>query len=216
MKGFFDLFMLSLGELTGNKGRTNALNIVVAGMLMAVSMAIESLTIQVSAGLKINFAFLAIAAIGMLFGPSVAFFAGGMCDVLGYLVHPDGPFLPIYSLIGCLQGLIYGLVLYRRWGKLDSNEIGKGKKYGSFAARLVTARLLDVFIINLCLNTMTNMHYGFIPQQAFGLAVKARFLKNALELLADIPLLFILMPLVLGLYERTLGRNANNNLKRAE
>lgn len=196
-----------MSEITGNNKRfANILNLVTAAMLMAVSMVIESLTIQISPSLKINFAFLALAALGMLFGPSIGFIAGGMCDVLGFLVHPQGGFLPLYTLIGCLQGLIYGLVLYRRWGKLEDTSIGKGKKYGEFAVRLIVARMLDVIIINLCLNTMANMHYGFIPQQAFGAAVAARFVKNALELAADIPLLFILMPAVLALYERTLGK----------
>lgn len=205
MKSFLNLFKLSFGEITGQKPSLNVLNIVVVGMLMAISMGIESMTIQLGPGLKINFAFLALAAIGMLFGPSIAFIAGGMCDVLGFMVHPQGGFLPLYTLIGCLQGLIYGIVLYRRWGKLEINETSKGRKYGEFFVRLVIARLLDVVIVNLCCNTMANMYYGFIPQQAFTAAITARFVKNALELLADIPLMFVLMPLVLMIYQRALG-----------
>ena len=58
--------------------------VVVTGLLIALSMVIESFTINLGFA-KINFAFLAIAAIGMLYGPSVSLFAGAVCDVLGIL-----------------------------------------------------------------------------------------------------------------------------------
>lgn len=208
MKSFFNLFSLSAKEIAGPKMSRNLLNLVITSMLVALSMSIEALTIPMPFG-KINFAFLAIAAIGMLYGPTVAFFAGGMCDILGYLVHPDGGFLPIYILIGMLQGLFYGIVLYRRWGNMYSTEKNSrffGLNLSEMAVRLVIARLLDVVIINLLLNTAANLHYGFIPAQAFGTAVAVRLTKNIIELFADIPLLFVIMPVVLGVYSRTAGK----------
>jgi ECF transporter S component (folate family) len=208
MKSFFNLFVLSAREITGQKMSSNILNIVVTSMLIALSMSIEALTIPMPFG-KINFAFLAIAAIGMLYGPTVSFFAGGMCDILGYLVHPDGGFLPVYVLIGMLQGLFYGLVLYRRWGNMYSAEKSSrflGLNFSEMALRLIIARLLDVVIINLLLNTAANLYYGFIPAQAFGTAVAVRLTKNIIELFADIPLLLIIMPVVLGVYSKTAGR----------
>lgn len=205
MKSFFNLFKLSCEEITGNRTVVNISNICTAGLLMALSMAIEALTIEVPFG-KINFAFLAIAAIGMLFGPTVAFFAGGMCDILGFLAHPDGGFLPVYIVIAAFQGLIYGLLLYRKWGNVYSAESTKGKRFCELSVRLVAARLIDVIVINLLLNTAANLHYGFIPEQAFTTAVAARFVKNALELCVDIPLLITLMPFVLSVYNRTTGK----------
>lgn len=208
MKSFFNLFVMSAQEITGQKMSRNLLNLVITSMLIALSMAIEALTIPMPFG-KINFAFLAIAAIGMLYGPTVAFLAGGLCDIFGYLVHPDGGFLPLYVLIGMLQGLFYGIVLYRRWGNMYSTEKNSrffGLNLTEMAVRLVIARLLDVVIINLLLNTAANLHYGFIPAQAFGTAVAVRLTKNILELFADIPLLFVIMPVVLGVYSRTAGK----------
>lgn len=208
MKSFFNLFAESAKEITGNRMSANLRCLVTTAMLVAVSMAIEALTIPMPFG-KINFAFIAIAAIGMLYGPVIAFFAGGMCDIVGYLAHPDGGFLPIYILIAMLQGLIYGVILYRKWGNMYSAEKHSrllGINLSEMAVRLIAARLCDVIVINLLLNTAANLHYGFIPAQAFGTAVAVRLTKNILELFADIPLMLLIMPVVLGTYSRMSGR----------
>ena len=217
MKSFFDLFRLSAGEIfpvnntdTTVSRNSRLTNLVICAMLMALSMAIESLTIETPLG-KVNFAFVALAAIGMLFGPAVGFFAGGMCDILGFLVHPTGAFLPIYTLIGAVQGLLYGLMLYRRWGNLfDASK--KVKLFGldlpQFEVRIIAARLIDVLIINMIFNTTANIHYGFIPPQSLSAIITGRALKNLLELVADLPLILTVLPIVLLAYTRTAGRKA--------
>lgn len=199
MKSFFDLFADSYHELTR---RGNIRCIAVTGMLCALSMAIEGFTIEIPFA-KINFAYIAIASIGMLFGPVVSFLAGGICDILGYFVHPDGGFLPLYTLIGMLQGLLYGMILYRgSSSKLITNKTKKAQ----FVIRIICARFADVLIINLLINTAANLHYGFIPAQAYSVAIKARLIKNLLQLCADIPILLILLPVVLEIYRKAFGR----------
>ncbi len=212
MKSFFNLFRTSAKEIAGGKPSVCLMNIVVTGMFIAVYMAIEALYIPVPFG-RVNFAFLAIAAIGMLYGPSTAFLAGGICDILGHIVRPDGAFLPVYTFIGMLQGLIYGIILYRRWGYMYSGGISLGKKFTEMSVRLIFARLCDVIIINLLLNTAANMYYGFIPRQAFGAAVSARLIKNVLELGADIPLLLTVMPVILAVYSKSAGKYELRHIK---
>ena len=211
MKGFFDLFVLSSKELTGGKkARTALLNLCLTAMLIALSMAIEALTITTPFG-KINFAFIPLSCIGMLFGPVVGCLSGAICDVLGFMVHPDGAFLPLYTLIGAFQGMMYGLILYRRWGHMYSDE-EKAKFFGlsltETALRIIGARLFDVLIINMIMNTTANMHYGFIPQKSLSVIISGRLLKNLAELAADMPLMLIILPLVLTLYSKTVFRSA--------
>ena len=133
MTAFFSLFKDSANELKTVRCLT------ITGIFVAISMVLETFTIEIPYA-KINFAFLAIAVIGMLFGPTVCLIAGAMCDIVGFIVHPAGGFLFIYILIAMLQGLIYGLLLYKK----------SGKQVMIFA---VVARLLDVLIINLCLKS---------------------------------------------------------------
>ena len=174
--------------------------VVVTGLLIALSMVIESFTINLGFA-KINFAFLAIAAIGMLYGPSVSLFAGAVCDVLGYLVAPDGAFFPLYTLIGAAQGLIYGLIAYRKLSKRT------GKEYDfEMMIRLIIARVIDVVVINLVCNTAANFHYGFLRDKTLSAAIIARVTKNLLELPVDIILIVGVLMAVLKAYTMVFGR----------
>ena len=178
-------------------------SVAVTGMLIALSMIIEMFSIDIGYA-KLNFAFIAIAVIGMLFGPTVGFGAGLICDIVGFIAHPTGAFLPLYTLVAGLQGLIYGICLYYK-SELPI-EI-KGKDISLFV-RATAARLLDVVIINLLINTKLNMHYGFIPPAAYSTAIAARIAKNAIELTADLPLLYIILPVCLMAYKRTFSGKA--------
>lgn len=176
--------------------------VVVTGLLIALSMVIESFTINLGFA-KINFAFLAIAAIGMLYGPSVAFFAGGICDILGYLVAPDGAFFPLYTLIGAVQGLIYGVIAYRKLCDKSGKAFNK-----EMMIRLIIARIADVLFINLICNTAANFHYGFLQDKTLGAAIAARTAKNLLELPFDIILIAGVLMAVLKAYNMVFGKRA--------
>ncbi len=194
----FRLFRQSAEELKDLR------SVIVTGLLIAVSMAIESFTIQLGFA-KINFAFLAIAAIGMLYGPTVGFFAGAVCDILGFLVAPDGGFLPLYTLIGAVQGLLYGLIAYRR---LCKRKTVSANPYANPAQliRLCIARIVDVLLINLVCNTAANYHYGFLGDKTLGAAIAARVLKNVIELPFDLILIAAILPAVLTAYEMTFAK----------
>ncbi|MBQ9906930.1 MAG: folate family ECF transporter S component [Oscillospiraceae bacterium] len=173
--------------------------VVVTGLLIALSMVIESFTINLGFA-KINFAFLAIAAIGMLYGPSVSICAGAICDILGYLVAPDGAFFPLYTLIGAMQGLIYGVIAYRKLSKKTGREFDF-----EMMIRLVIARVADVVFINLICNTAANFHYGFLRDKTLGAAIAARVAKNLLELPIDIILIVGVLMAVLKAYTVVFG-----------
>ena len=204
MKSILKMFQGSAKEFTKVR------SLVVTAMFVAISMVIESFSIDIVFA-KLNFAFLAIAVIGMLFGPCMGLVAGFACDIVGYLVHPDGAFLPMYVLVGGLQGLIYGACLYY---KMDGYSIAfvnnKTQKQHDITLylRAVAARLLDVIVINLLINTRLNLHYGFIPEEAYSTAIIARVAKNVIELAIDLPMLFVLLPIALLAYQRVFRKAA--------
>ena len=174
MKGIFSCFAESAKEFTKLR------SLVITALFIAISMIIEAFSIDLQFA-KLNFAFLAIAVIGMLFGPCMGLVAGFACDIVGYLVHPTGGFLPAYILVAGLQGLIYGLCLYHKMNghSIQFRNTTTGKEWDiTLFLRAVVARLLDVIVINLLINTKLNLHYGFIPEQAYGAAIIARTAKN--------------------------------------
>lgn len=201
MKSFFSMFKTSAKEFKSIR------SMAITGSFIAVSMLIESFSIDIGYT-KLNFAFVAIAVIGMLFGPAVSVFAGFACDLVGFMVHPTGGFFPAFTLVAGLQGLIYGVCLYHKFS-VHSIRV-KGKDITMYV-RMVTARSLDVVIINLFINTALLLHYGFIPKAAYSSAVVARAAKNALELAVDLPLMFIVLPVCLAAYKRTVRSSAGAN-----
>lgn len=103
---FFEKFGRSAVELKSIRCIT------VTGVLIALDLVLKMLTIKLTNDLKITFAFIALATIGMLFGPTVGFLAGIMTDVIGYLLNSDGGFSPLFTLIEAIGGMIYGIFLY--------------------------------------------------------------------------------------------------------
>ena len=104
---FLNSFKRSLAELRSIRCLT------VVGVFIAIYVVLDGFaTIRIGEFLKIDFAYLALAMIGMLFGPAVGFIAGFACDLVGYLVNPIGGFIPWFALITALEGFIYGLGLY--------------------------------------------------------------------------------------------------------
>ena len=139
MKGIFSCFAESAKEFTKLR------SLVITALFIAISMIIEAFSIDLQFA-KLNFAFLAIAVIGMLFGPCMGLVAGFACDIVGYLVHPTGGFLPAYILVAGLQGLIYGLCLYHKMNghSIQFRNTTTGKEWDiTLFLRAVVARLLD-------------------------------------------------------------------------
>ena len=204
MRDFLSLFTESAKEFTKVR------SLVTTSLLVAVSMVIEMFSVDIGFA-KLNFAFLAIAIIGMLFGPCMGLMAGFACDIVGYLAHPSGGFLPAYVLVGGLQGLVYGLFLYHKVKghsiQFVNNKTEKSTDITLYL-RAILARLTDVIVINLVIQTKLNLHYGFIPQEAYGVAIVARVAKNVIELAIDLPLLFILLPVALKAYQHIFCRSA--------
>ena len=200
MRDFLSLFTESAKEFTKVR------SLVTTSLLVAVSMVIEMFSVDIGFA-KLNFAFLAIAIIGMLFGPCMGF----ACDIVGCLAHPSGGFLPAYVLVGGLQGLVYGLFLYHKVKghsiQFVNNKTEKSTDITLYL-RAILARLTDVIVINLLIQTKLNLHYGFIPQEAYGVAIVARVAKNVIELAIDLPLLFILLPVALKAYQHIFCRSA--------
>ena len=102
---FFRNFKKSFEELKSIRCLT------VTALLIGVSVALKFVMIMPSETLKISFAFVGLAAIGMLYGPVVAGLAGVVTDVIGFLVKPTGAFSPIFTLVEVAGAVIYGIFL---------------------------------------------------------------------------------------------------------
>ncbi len=198
---FFTNFRKSAAELK------NIRCITVTAVLIALDLALKSVTIQVTNELKISFAFLALASVGMLFGPTVSLIAGVITDVIGFFTTPQsGAFNPMFTAIEAIGAMIYGIFLYNlRYAKVDlrgfkNTPIEAAKQVG----RIVLAKVTVVVVCNLILTPIAIVVNKFfmsgewIMQPTF-MAYPVRLLKNCIQCPVDcVLLILVLFPVMLA------------------
>ncbi len=164
--------------------------IAVVGIFLALAVVLDGFgSIRIGDFIKINFACLPLALLGILFGPTVGFFAGVLVDIIGYLINPIGAFLPWLMLITGLEGMIYGLVLY---------NLKPEKTYKQFI-RITVARAIVCVVCNLILNTLALYSYGFIVGDSIIVLIGARVLTNVISFAVSVPLMIaVLFPVKLA------------------
>lgn len=167
--------------------------IVTIGLLLAVAVVLDGFgSIRIGDAIKINFTFLPLSMVGILFGPVPGLFAGLLTDIIGYLVNPIGTFIPALVLISGLEGLIYGTVLYNI----------KSEKTVKTIIKIVAARLTVCAVCNLTLNTLALYSIGYITGESFGALVIARIATNIITFcLGSYMMMAVLLP-VKQLYDR--------------
>lgn len=167
--------------------------IVTMGMLIAAAVVLDGFgSVRIGEAIKINFTFLPLSMIGILFGPLAGLLAGLLTDIIGYLVNPVGTFIPWLVLITGLEGLIYGMVLY---------NIGSEKTVKTIV-RIVAARFAVCAVCNLTLNTAALYSFGFIAGESLGALMYARIALNIITFcLGSYMMMAVLLP-VKQLYDR--------------
>ena len=163
------MFLSSLRELKRTRGIT------LCALLIALTVVMDFVGIDTPA-LQITFKFLPLAAMGMLLGPSTAFFGGGIADVLAYVVHPNGQAFHFgFTLSTMLTGLLFGIFLYRRELKVW---------------RLIASKVLINIGINLLLNTYW---LSDLLGNAYLVMLPTRLWKNILLLPIEVAIAFLVL-----------------------
>lgn len=195
MKSFFCMFKDSAGELK------KVSTLTVCGVLMALSIVMRNMAINITADLRITFAFLGIMAIAMLFGPVVCVIANVGVDIIGYVL--DGYKARDYNIgllaVKIIIALIYGICLYKK-------STGK-----SLLASGIISRVIVVVLCNLILNSAvlyycyTNKNFPFMSASewtAFRIWFTPRLIKNCVMLPIEIIMISIILPIVSQAYKR--------------
>ncbi|GHU59204.1 hypothetical protein FACS1894133_5460 [Clostridia bacterium] len=188
------------------------------GVLCALHIAIETLTkIELPGGISINFAFIGLFSIAMLYGPVVAMLAAVPCDIFPVILR-GRELIPVFTLIAISTGLIYGLIAYGvRFGKYGGDSGGGSFSFAVFRARfnsyrgeylrVILAHVAVVIIVFACFNTIAAYIYGF-AKVTFWTYFWVRVGKQIVELPFDLLLLFVVCPVVSRVYERIQPRRA--------
>lgn len=145
-------------------------------LFIALTVVLNSFTIQLSPLLRISFGNLAVAASCYFFGPIPNMLAGPIIDFFGYILRPVGPYQPWFMINAILMAFIYASFFYKK----DKVKI----------THCIFARFLVVVICNMCLNSLwLSMLYG----DTFWSLFEARIVKNIALFPIDVFLLYTVM-----------------------
>lgn len=196
----------------------------VTAILIALALVLKLVgTVQITDDLKLSFSFIAVASIGMLYGPTVTGMACVVTDVLGYLIKPTGgAFNPLFTLVEVMGGVLYGLFLYGfNPVKLELGGVGEffksiGANWKS-ALRIVLAKVSVAVVCNLLMTplfiTITKtMEAGVFNAGVFWTGfmtrIGTRLIKNAIEIPVHCLLLLLTLFPIYAAY-RGIFKNRN-------
>lgn len=176
------------------KRKLSVQRIAYAAILIAIEIVLNRFCSINTAGWKIGFSFLPIAAAANLFGPIYAGAIYAASDIIGATLFPIGTYHPGFTVCAALMGIVYGLFLYVP----DENERGlliHWKKLRLFPNVAVPA-LINSVLLGLVVNTWwVSMLYGSKTYLGW-------FLYRLPEYAVMIPMNLIFVPLVLELCRR--------------
>ena len=156
------------------KKKLTIYHLAIFALLLALKIILSRLT-GISFGIvKITFGFIATAITGYLFGPVGNGIAGGITDLLGFFLFPQGTYFPGYTLTSILSGVIYGSFLYH--------------KQPSFY-RLFLAVTIEACFCSLLLNTLWT---SILFEKAFIALLPLRITKNLFAIPIQVCLLTLL------------------------
>ncbi len=197
---FFKMFTDSAKELKKLRCLTTT------AVLIALDIALKSVSINITDDLKITFAYLALATIGMLFGPTVALMAGIVTDLIGMMLPTaTGAFNPLFTIVEATGAMLYGIFLYRiRYVKIDREKGIFRSCMDNFKDvwRILAAKISVVIVCNIVLNPLAMIICGWwTVETAVMVKIPARLIKYAIQTPIDILLMILVLFPVLHAYK---------------
>ena len=124
--------------------------------------------------LRINFGFITIVIMGILFGPRSAALGAALADFIGAIIFPTGgAYFPGFTLSALVTGYIYGKMLF-------------GHKLS--ISRIVLSNLLVILIVQLFLNPLW---LSLLSGKAFIVLISARVVKSLVMLPIESALIMV-------------------------
>ena len=166
----------SLQESRRELQKTSTLT--VTALLIGASVVVSMYTIVLNPYMKLGFSTVPIAVTGALFGPVVSGLAGGVSDILRFILRPTGAYFPGFTFDAIVNGVIFGLFLYKKKPSVK---------------RVAAQQIVSLIVVSTILH---NMWVWLVYGQALAVILPASLLKNILKLPIDIAVLYGLLTVV--------------------
>ena len=158
----------------------NTRMLVFAALMIALRVALKSVSIPVAADLRIGVGFLVNAFGAMTFGPVVAIAAAAVSDTLGAVLFPSGAYFFPFIFMEIAGSLIFALFFYRT---------------RITVTKVIWSRFCIDFFVNIVLQTpVMYLYYQMMLGKNYRIFNLERVIKN----LVMLPIESVLLTLFLG------------------
>lgn len=185
------------------RGKKLSIRIMVqTSLLIALAVVVRNFSYMVyfggAPGMRIGFSGVFAKLIAMLFGPIIGGVASGIVDIIGFMIKPEGAYIPMLTITAILGGVISG-VLWKIIKDLDT-----AKLQNAFIVSISIIGLLGVF------NHIQMFCYSSSPwaQILQKLGKYKDFTSIGLEFVAIIGMIFLITGIIA---KRTKSRLEMNN-----
>ena len=142
----------------------NTKTLIFAALMIALRIALKSVSIYVAADLRISIEFLVNALGAMVFGPVVAIAGAAVSDTLGALLFPSGPYFFLFIFTEIAGSLVFALFFYRT--KISVTKV-------------IMSRFCTNFFVNIVLQTpIMALYYQMMLGKTYKILNLPRMIKN--------------------------------------
>ncbi|MEN6488580.1 MAG: folate family ECF transporter S component [Smithella sp.] len=177
-------------------------SIVQVSLLIALALVVRNLSYMVyfggAPGMRVGFSGIFTKTVAILFGPLLGGTASGMIDMLGYLMKPDGAYIPLLTVTAILGGVITG-ILWRFTKEAD-------------AIKYKRSFLVLIFIIGIS-GIINHVFIFFMPNSIWTATLNKLgkykdFTSVGLEIISGIGFLFFIADLIIKkVYSKSSSQN---------
>ncbi|MCD6254571.1 MAG: folate family ECF transporter S component [Thermotogae bacterium] len=140
-------------------------------------------------GVRIGIGSLGIYLAALAFGPVDGLVVGAVADIVGYWVSPMGPYMPHFTLVAALRGVVAGTLfafLFKR----------KWSLWSVTASIAVPAGIANLWLVPYLLHTLFGMPYTpmMVPRLIafpFSVALQVLIIESVLKAIPDIKTLHV-------------------------
>ena len=142
----------------------NTKTLIFAALMIALRIALKSVSIYIAADLRISIEFLVNALGAMTFGPVVAIAGAAVSDTLGALLFPSGPYFFLFIFTEIAGSLVFALFFYRT--KISVTKV-------------ILSRFCTNFFVNIVLQTpIMYLYYQMMLGKTYKIFNIPRMIKN--------------------------------------
>ena len=142
----------------------NTKTLIFAALMIALRIALKSVSIYIAADLRISIEFLVNALGAMTFGPVVAIAGAAVSDTLGALLFPSGPYFFLFIFTEIAGSLVFALFFYR-------TRIS--------VTKVILSRFCTNFFVNIVLQTpIMCLYYQMMLGKTYKIFNLPRMIKN--------------------------------------